>query len=388
MRKGEHVIPDAIGGVRTFKEVCARCNSGVLSSLDRELCSASPVAIIAGEVLGNGIGQTWDVDHHDGNVLLEAAPSWIERSMIVWPQIIVTNSGPEIRGDYEEMQQVGQEAFHRILVHHMRRAYYRWRTTRKGLFFRQLQSANDMLKTYRYPPRIFAERRVLDFTDDMTFVIGYEDNNDKRRALHTIDQWDSGKSFKRFEVQLGSHLPAVRRYWDLVKIVRALTKMGINLLHDTCDHTIVNRETFSKAIAFVLGEFEVQPSNAMFRQSGFIRPADLDGLHRDDGGHFFRLVHDGGCWRLWSSLFGGRVCSTVRFPGPSYETWTTADIGTPLVSSDRDVSGEWRVSHYASLLPIRTHVEWTDPKRVIPSVEMLNTSQRIDVRAIPRRTKG
>src|SRR5687768_12587479 len=84
--KGEHIIADIIGGVRTIKEVCRQCNNGVLSDLDRELCSASPLCIIAAEVLGNGIGQAWDVDHDEGNMLLEAMPNWGTQSMTLWPQ--------------------------------------------------------------------------------------------------------------------------------------------------------------------------------------------------------------------------------------------------------------------------------------------------------------
>lgn len=382
VRKGEHIIPDTIGGVRTIKEVCAACNNGVLSDIDRELCSVSPLAIVAAEVYGNGIGQTWDVDHRAGNVLLEGAPSWAEQSMTVWPQIIVTNKGPEIRGDYEEVLEFGPTYFRQIFVRHMRQAYWRWRSTGKGLIFRPLRSANDLLEVYRYPPRIFVERRMRDFNDKITFLIGYRDSSGKRQALHTIDNWDSGGEFKRFDVQLGSHLPAVRRYWDVVKIIRALTKLGINLLRDTCQRTTVDHRSFSQAIGFVMGRSE--PSINLFHQCGFIWPSDVAELHRDDGGHSFRLLHDSQRWRLYCSFFGGRVCATVRFPGPCNENWSTADISTPLASHERDVSPEWQVSRHRMLLPYPCHIEWTAPERVIPSVELLNTKHRIDTSVIEK----
>ena len=56
--KGEHILPEAIGGTRYLNEVpnrtvCTECNCGVLSQIDRELCSRSYLSVIA-----SGDGET------------------------------------------------------------------------------------------------------------------------------------------------------------------------------------------------------------------------------------------------------------------------------------------------------------------------------------------
>lgn len=67
--KGEHVIPEAIGGARTLLEfsakrrVCQRCSNGLLSQLDDELCSNSYLSLISSR---NGYTKElklWNVDH-------------------------------------------------------------------------------------------------------------------------------------------------------------------------------------------------------------------------------------------------------------------------------------------------------------------------------------
>jgi 5-methylcytosine-specific restriction endonuclease McrA len=55
-RKGEHIVPEAIGGALTLNDVssrvvCQKCNSGVLSVLDKELCSRSYLSAIASQVI-------------------------------------------------------------------------------------------------------------------------------------------------------------------------------------------------------------------------------------------------------------------------------------------------------------------------------------------------
>jgi HNH endonuclease len=74
VRKGEHIIPVALGGKRTISDsckdrtVCNPCNNGPLSQLDTELCSRSPLSIVAARELDAFVWQTWDVDHGGSNV--------------------------------------------------------------------------------------------------------------------------------------------------------------------------------------------------------------------------------------------------------------------------------------------------------------------------------
>ena len=107
LRKSEHVLPEAIGGALTIKEacgrvVCHRCNNGVLSHLDQELCSRSYLSVVASQEIGAHVWQAWDVDHSSRNLLVEARPSWKDgelNTLISYPQLTFETAGPELRGD-------------------------------------------------------------------------------------------------------------------------------------------------------------------------------------------------------------------------------------------------------------------------------------------------
>ena len=63
--RGEHIIPTALGGALSLndqgdKRVCAKCNNGVLSQIDRELCSRSYLSVVASQELASHLWQTWD----------------------------------------------------------------------------------------------------------------------------------------------------------------------------------------------------------------------------------------------------------------------------------------------------------------------------------------
>jgi len=111
-RRGEHLVPEAIGGEVTLKEiagksVCSRCNNGILSVLDAELCRRSFLSIVASQELAACLWQVWDVDHASRDLLIEARPEWLEgklKSLLSYPQMIFEPAGPQIRGDVTECQ--------------------------------------------------------------------------------------------------------------------------------------------------------------------------------------------------------------------------------------------------------------------------------------------
>lgn len=75
VRKGEHIVPKAIGGRRTISDfckgrtICNPCNNGPLSELDEELCHRSPLSVIASQEIDSHIWQVWDVDHRTDNLV-------------------------------------------------------------------------------------------------------------------------------------------------------------------------------------------------------------------------------------------------------------------------------------------------------------------------------
>src|SRR5579885_472784 len=104
-KRGEHIVPEAAGGVLTLNDVsnrrvCPKCNSGILSQLDKELCSRSFLSVIASREIGAHLWQAWDVDHQSNNLLVEAKPAWAAEesltSLVCYPQIVFERSGPQV----------------------------------------------------------------------------------------------------------------------------------------------------------------------------------------------------------------------------------------------------------------------------------------------------
>src|SRR5262245_9241439 len=72
-RKGEHIVPEAIGGALTLNDVstravCPKCNSGVLAQLDRELCSRSFLSAIASKSMRTSGDASGDSRDHGATV--------------------------------------------------------------------------------------------------------------------------------------------------------------------------------------------------------------------------------------------------------------------------------------------------------------------------------
>jgi len=131
-RKGEHVVPAAIGGALTLNDVsnravCPKCNAGVLSQLDKELCSRSYLSVIASREIGAHLWQAWDVDHESNNLLVEARPAWAAdetlNSLVCYPQITLERSGPGVRGDSQEFRQFGEEDATKVLFQAVRHCF-------------------------------------------------------------------------------------------------------------------------------------------------------------------------------------------------------------------------------------------------------------------------
>jgi len=249
-----------------------------------------------------------------------------------------------------------------------------------GVYFRQFPDSTELKERYRYPPRIFVEYHPGQFKDDMTFIVAFAESQDRRRLLNAVDQWDCDLRFNAHEVRLGSDLPVVRNRWEHVSLVRALTKIGLNLVYDTVDRTDVNSATFAAATGFV--RKGTGPTPRFLRSCGFVRVGDLEFLQHGTGGHAFRLVHDGRLWKVMLSFFGGKVEAFVQFPGPCNERWTCAQGSTPLKSPNCDVSKQWTVSYPKVVFPVHLHVDLGNPTNIVPSVGVLNVHQTTEFKRI------
>jgi hypothetical protein len=153
-----------------------------------------------------------------------------------------------------------------------------------------------------------------------------------------------------------------------------LWKIALNLLAHCCPGTPVNFEHFRGVIPLIRGREEM--GVAFLQQDGFVHASDIQPISAPDRAHSFRLLHSGGWWLIYSSLFGGRIGSVVRFAGPNAEPWTCADIVAPINSR------EWSISYHTHAEPLPVRVEWRVPALIMPSVPMHNA--QAEVRFVPR----
>ena len=379
---GEHVVPKAIGGTRTIPGVCQRCNTGVLSTLDKELCEHSFVAIVASQEMQNTLWQAWDVDHAARDVLVEAAPVWVGDELDGfrgYPQITFEREGPEIRGDADEVGRFGQEAFRRVMVRAARNAYERYnrREKKPALHPERVKSA-VALGCYRFPPRVFARASIAEIAeklDEQSFILRFAEPHDRGFALRALSTLGNGKPINHWRHKPSSRTQALATFFDLGMTTRALIKIGVNLLAYTCRHTDVSRDTFPEAVRLVLGETEAGPPH--FASNGFISADSVKPFARP-GCHSFQLAHGRGMWRVHFSFFGGRVGARALFPGRSGERWTQRVVHAPICQQ------KWEQSDSLIYTPADSPVLWNNPTGVIPSLRLQSSSTRVVVEQYPR----
>ena len=391
-RRGEHVVQAALGGRLTLNDfptgrvVCPDCNNGVLSRIDRELCSRSYLSLVASQRIGAHISQAWDVDHAGRHLLVEAGPSWagdgIMNSLVCHPQVTFERGGPEVRGDAEEFERFGRDDAARVLFKAARRAFRRWCKTGKGINFERVESG-VIEDGYRLAPRVFMPHPVAKIAGDIhrdkhSINLRYATEEDKRFALYSLSKIGEGTRAGGWSRKRMSECPTLGCYFDIGETLRALMKLGLNLLAAYCERTPVDHANFARAIRIIRGERQMTP--AAFLMNGFVHAEDVRCLEGGDDDHSFRLMHVDGEWQVYSSFFGGRAGSFVRVPGPNHEEWNCADIVAPVGSRT------WDFRPSAILRPMKVRVAWQDSGALTPSVAFRRSASsiRVEVRPMTR----
>lgn len=380
--RGEHIIPESIGGARTIRCVCNACNVD-FSKQDKALVSDSYLSISARRYMAKKLGRCWEVDHSAGNLLLEAQPATDFRHVKLWPQLIFGRGQPQMRGDFEEFEQSDADEPHRVFLEHLHRAYLRHRSLRPDqrspLIFEQVKS---LLPECIYPPRVYAEREIADFHPKMHFKCRYSTPEDRTLLLESIQECTPNWEFNKMESVLGSGRVSISFNFDVSLVLRALTKIGINLLADVCTNTIVDRFSFREAVRFVKYGIS-RNSRRMIARYGFVRHGDLKLLNCAPNFHKFRLVHFGAShlWAVYSSFFGGDINTMVEFEGPSDERWSTVDITVPLNSK------EWKIRKYQEVKDLQVRACLEDIDAILPSLppgSVTQSSLRVVTRSVRR----
>jgi hypothetical protein len=384
VRRGEHIVPNAIGDTLTVsdvckeKKVCQQCNTGILSDLDNELCRQSFLSVVAATELSTLIGQCWDVDHDANNLLLEAEPDFKGESLSLYPQMIFETTGSQLRGDGETVERFGYDRFYNVFVRHMHGAFQGFKAGIDGrVHVKRIRLNNSLQGQYRYPPRLFARRPITRFGKGMSFELRFLDAAGRRRALSCLENWDLATKPRSYGRAFGSRMPSFNLTANLGKVVRGLAKMGINLLAAYCLHTLVNRDGFREVIRVIMDEEPFPPQ--LFQANGFVAANDIQPICVPSA-HSFRLQYSGRFWHIYSSFFGGLIGAVVRFPGPNREDWVCADIVMPIRSRNATIT-KGRI-----LQPLKVRVEWKDVGLIMPSFKTINptTQFRVEEGAAPR----
>jgi hypothetical protein len=169
-------------------------------------------------------------------------------------------------------------------------------------------------------------------------------------------------------------------FFDIGNTLRALMKLGLNLIAAYCHNTPVNHDTFRQAMRLILGEGQINPE--LFNKMGLVRAKGIQCIKDNGGGHSFRLVHMNGHWLAYSSFFGGRIGSFVSIPGPNYESWACADIVAPIKSKD------WVFKKREIIQPFAVTVDWANSAEVTPSLNLQNSVSKIRVDVSERNVQG
>jgi len=383
VRKGEHILPQAIGGALTIKEisgllVCHTCNNGVLSQIDKELCGRSFLSVVASQELGANIYQAWDVDHTADNLLIEAKPVWKDGdplSLVAYPQIIFEPGGPQFRGDGEEIERFGREDYLKVLAKAANNAFKRHAAGEKRVLHFESVQSNIEQRGYRLSPRLFTNHSIFEIAENIrsqSFILHYRSANDVRRAFQVLSRLDNPPKFDRWAQKLGSPISAMFSYFELGAATRALMKIGINILAAYCEKTTVNVRSFPIAIRLIMGCFQIDQS--VFEKNGFVHSTDLYDLGAIAGSHTFRMVYLNNTWKMYSSFFGGRIRAVVDVLGPNKEDWNTLDIVAPIKGK------AWRVTKSPLVQPIRDyHIEWHDVHKIAPSLRLHGSASSLRV---------
>lgn len=343
VRKGEHVVPQALGTTVVIPRVCKKCNNNELSQLDKELTSASPLHIAARKELDIIGDNVWDYNAQL-NLAIEGRLANDLSVVVQWPQVVLDEGQSIFCYDIQEVEKVGlqvcYEAFHSQLLKAVETVH---RNDRRPKF--RWSSIPNLPRRGRFPPRVFTRHRCDDLHGDISFECRYHGNIDQNNVLSRLEKLhidiNNTKEFSMKGVIDPEAATSYRPRW----ILRALVKIGINLLAYVMKDDF-QRDAFSDATQFVLRDIGGSPS---IIECGFLNKEITKSLGCPHNAHKFILQHDRN-WALDCSFFGGIIGATVSFPGQNWGNIRRIEIVAPLGSSD------WEVCKSQILIPRRTLV--------------------------------
>lgn len=375
----EHVVQDALGGVDVIEDVCQNCND-LLAVIDKVLAVQSPLSLYARRELSGFGPNSWDVDDTQDGLLLDARTTPGTDSMTLVPQLVFDGDERLLYCDADDIERLGKDEAESRFYLRLGRAFGHYKIygprsrkrDHKGMDMLKEGPVEVIRSGYRLPPRICCSRSLVDFDSKaLMFTLKYRTVDDRNKVLDSLCKIDWSKRSEKSRIHLGSREPVVHFRYSLTDVMRALAKIGLNLLAFHCDSTKVNRHTFSDAIEWILvGMHDREFGDG--NRYGFVLPDGVEDLGCPVKSHKIRLTHDlsTNTWKLYASFFEGQVGAHVAFRGPNRESWATLDVVVPY---DEPMPAPKFDNWHR---PLDTRVA-LDAREILPSVEWTTGELRV-----------
>lgn len=345
-RSREHIIPKSLGCNAKISNVCSSCNSGELSRIDDELKSESPLKFLA----DSSDRSDWAYNPHFPFPLEHGIESGYSENK-VWPQLLLLDSGslfffaPEQAVDPQDLLNV----FLNCLALRISKQ------GPKALIWESVKA-----RTPDFPTRVYTRHRYAEVSEKNHFFCRFVGGVDKDEVLYKIDS--ARKKFRKAKPSPvitpgNSEISGVFRY-DIRKVKRALTKIGVNALARICSDTEITRDVLPQAIDFVRYErdsYDVKPT-------WFVNNHDIQWMRCPENLHKVHIECDRPWIKIHVAFYGGKAGAFVWFPGALREGWRRAEL----------IMGAGRSRPVTRTF--RTFVDYPtprisfDPREIMPSV--------------------
>lgn len=290
VRKGEHIIPEALGCTLKLRCVCNECNSN-FSILDKELCSKSPLSIVVQQELGTESTTNWDYNEQY-DIALEAKILPGFKSPMLWPQLVLLDKKVYFHFDQDEAEEVGIEDYTQAFHNLVQRSIEQWHNKNKGIIWERIRRHPDR---GRFPPRFFCRHEYGNWKRGMTFICRYFDPIDQEQIVHIVSGWKPVITRSTVSTSLGVVNPEGFHTYERELVLRGLVKIGLNLLAHIHSHNAVNSDTFPMSIKYArLGTELTLDLNS----NGFITNNTLQASNCPTKAHKFELSYLDNQWRF------------------------------------------------------------------------------------------
>jgi hypothetical protein len=265
-----------------------------------------------------------------------------------------------------------------VLTRAVYAAFQRFNSGKGALHLERVR--NDFRSNgHRFAPRVFTRHTISEIAKnirDQSFILRYASAEDLRFALRSMSHMDPSRKsqFSRWSQSKMSYFPTISMNFNMGLTLRAMMKIGVNLLAAYCSKTPVDCESFRGVTRLILGRDHPQPM--LFASNGFVGAGGIQDIAQT-GCHTFRLTYLNGEWRVYSSFFGGRIGSVVSFPGPNREEWNTLGIVAPIRSRN------WTAKPSQLYQPLGVRVQWSDNSDLTPTLKMQYRKSSILVERVP-----